>query len=298
MIHDEPSHRPGQDPNAYAQETEAHYGERIAHYKELVNRPASADRNPEALRSFQAMLEKYEGWLNSLIERKRAERHPIDFCYAELDDVVFIDDWEADPFVDDGVRYTKRQMLDTCLGDEVAAQRLTTACIERGIKALQKAGDNHESFVYNGTRQQLCAAYATATIYNRVIISHEGYRLTEFVFDNGLDHVLGDLDPVCDFDELDRHLDSLREAFREFASVALDAKACLVTFSPAKTWVRSGELLLDAHGAGDSAWSDEALSVRVRTELPLDISAIALQPKLRKFVNEIHEPRQEVRACP
>lgn len=298
MIHDEPSHRPGQDPNAYAQETEAHYGERIAHYKELVDRSATVGKNPEALRSFRATLGKYEDWLKGLIERKRTERSPIDFRYAELDDVVFVDEWHANPFDDNGTRYTKRQMLDACLGDVVAAQRLTTACIERGIKSLQKAGDNHESFVYNGTREELCAAYATATIFNRVIVVHEGSRLTEFVFDNGLDHVLGDLDPIRDFDELDRQLDGLREAFREFASAVLEAKVCLVTFNPAKTWVHSDTPLLDAHSAGDSAWSDETLSVRVRTELPLDISDLALQPKLREFINEIYEPRQEVRACP
>ena len=187
MIHDEPSHRPGQDPYAYAPETEGHYGERIMAYQDLLAKCRASGSAPDTtMCHLERELEKYQGWLDSLIARKRHEGRQIRYEYAQPDDTVFIEG--ECPFTGGGIRYTKQQMLDVCMGDDIAAKRLTTACLERGAKRFDKVSeDGYESFAYNASLPDLRQAYKSETVYNLVVLVHDDFRLTEIVFDKGLD---------------------------------------------------------------------------------------------------------------
>lgn len=288
MIHEEPSHRPGQDPYAYAPETEGHYGERIKHYQDLLEKFRGAWGQPEAtLCHLQTELQRYQGYLAHLIARKRREGKPIRYEYAKLDDTVFVEG--DDPFSDGGTPYTKRQMLNVCLGDDTAARRLTTACLERGAKQFQKVADNYESFAYNGSLAEIREIYGSDTIYNRVVLVHDAFKLMEIVFDNGLDHVVGDADPVSDFDEWDRRLHQLRDMFRDAARDMLGEEARLVIFSPGRAWVRQPMPLFEANGDVDRNLVIESHAIRIRTELPIDINGADLQRKLLGFLDDIYE---------
>ncbi len=295
MIHDEPSHRPGQVPNAYAPETEEHYGLRIKGYQDLLAKCRASENTPETtVRHLEQELERYQGWLDRLIANKRHEGKPIRYEYALPGDIVFIEG--ECPFTGGGTPYTRQQMLDACMGDDVAARRLTTACLERGAKRYDKVSqDGYESFAYNGSIRELREIYRSDTIYNRVVLVHDDYRLTEIVFDNGLDHVVGDADPVGDFDAWDRRLDAVRDAFAEFSRGALGKDAVLVRFSPARDYVRKGLPLFEAHGEGDRNLVVEPLAVRVRTELAVDIAAGEFQSKLQEVMNELLDAGLEIR---
>lgn len=295
MIHDEPSHRPGQDPYAYAPETEGHYGERIKAYQDLlVQFRASGNKSDTTIRHLERELEKYQGWLDSLIARKRHEGQPIRYEYAQPADTVFIEG--GCPFTGGGTRYTKQQMLDVCMGDDIAARQLTTACLERGVKRFDKVSeDGYESFTYNASLSDLRQAYKSETVYNRVVLVHDDFRLTEIVFDKGLDHVIGDADPVSDFETWDRRMDAAREAFEGFSRDVLGKDARLVRFSPAKSYVRGSLPLFDAHGDGDRNLAIEPLAVRVRTELAINIEADEFHSKLQEVMEDLLDANLESR---
>lgn len=295
MIHDEPSHRPGQDPNAYAPETEEHYGSRIKGYEELLAKVRASGGMPDTtVRHLETELARYQGWLNSLITRKRLEGSPIRYEYAQPEDTVFIEG--ACPFSGGGIRYTKQQMLDVCMGDDVAAKRLTMACLERGAKVLDKvAGDGYESFAYNASLSDLCKAYQSETVYNRVVLVHEDFRLTEIVFDNGLDHVVGGADPVADFDGWDQRMEAVREAFQGFSREVLGREAKLVRFSPAKGYARGALPLFEANGDGDRNFAVESLAVQVRSELATDIDPGKFQFELQEMMDDLEDAGLEHR---
>lgn len=295
MIHDEPSHRPGQDPYAYAPETEGHYGERIMAYQDLLAKCRVSGSTPDTtMRHLERELEKYQGWLDSLISRKRHEGRPIRYEYAQPDDTVFIEG--ECPFTGGGTRYTKQQMLDVCMGDDIAARRLTDACLERGVKRFDKVSeDGYESFTYNASLSDLREAYKSETVYNRVVLVHDDFRLTEIVFDKGLDHVIGDADPVGDFETWDRRMDAVREAFEDFSRDVLRKDARLVRFSPAKSYVRGSLPLFEAHGDGDRNFAVAPLAVRVRTELAADIDAGELESKLQEVMDDLLDAGLESR---
>lgn len=241
MIHDEPANRPGQDPYAYAPESEEHYGAQIRHYQELLEKIRTDMVKPPmdgVAEHFEAALQRYQGWLQDLIGRKRSEHKPISFDYAELNDIVFIDG--ECPFSGGGTPYSKAEMLSVCMGDDVAAKRLTVACYEHGLKRYSKVSEGgYEDFVYNDSLAAISNAYGSETVCNRVVLVHDGGKLTEIVFAQGLDHLVGDYDPVADFDQWDQSLDRLREGFAEFSRRALGKEARLVRFSPSKNLLRA-----------------------------------------------------------
>jgi len=295
MIHDEPSHRPGQDSYAYAPETEEHYGERIRAYQDLLEKCRASGGAPDTtMRHLEGRLEQYQGWLGNLIARKRNEGAPIRYEYAQPEDTVFI---EGDcPFTGGGTRYTKQQMLDVCMRDDIAARRLTAACLERGVKRFDKVSeDGYESFTYNASLPELRSMYGSETVYNRVVLVHDDFKLTEIVFDNGLDHVIGDADPVSEYEAWDRRMDEVREAFQDFSRAALGQDARLVRFSPAKNYIRGSLPLFEAHGDGDRVFVIESQSVRGRTELAVDIEGCELQSKLQKVMDDLQDAGLENR---
>lgn len=300
MIHDEPSHRPGQDPNAFAPETEEHYGSRIKWYRETLAKCRGLAPDT-TIRHLERELERYQGWLDGLIANKRHEGKPIRYEYALPEDIVFIEG--ECPFTGGGAPYTKQQMLAACMGDDVAASRLTTACLECGAKRYDKVSqDGYESFAYNGSIRELREIYRSDTIYNRVVLVHDDCRLTEIVFDNGLDHIVGDADPIIDFDAWDRRLEAVRDAFAEFSRSALGKEARLVRLSPAKNYVRETPPLFGFNG--DVAQGDiviEALAARMRTELQVDIVGSNLPSKLQETLmalpDMLKQVEQDIPAC-
>lgn len=297
MIHDEPSHRPGQDPYAYAPETEEHYGERIRAYQELLEKCRASGGAPDTtLRHLERELERYQGYLHNLIARKRHDGVPIRYEYAQPEDTVFIEG--ECPFTGGGTRYTKQQMLDVCMRDDIAARRLTTACLERGVKRFDKVSeDGYESFTYNASLAELRSMYGSETVYNRVVLVHDDFRLTEIVFDNGLDHVVGDADPVSDFEAWDRRMDEVREVFQDFSRATLGKDARLVRFSPATNYIRGSLPLFEAHGDGDRAFVIESQAVRGRTELAVDIEGDEFQSKLQKVLDQLEQDEHERPSC-
>jgi hypothetical protein len=70
MLHDEPSHRPGQDPNGYlpAHLWGDHYRAQIAHYEELTKQHPDVD-------AFQEQLGKYREWARA---NEGAEQSALD----------------------------------------------------------------------------------------------------------------------------------------------------------------------------------------------------------------------------
>lgn len=248
MIHDEPANRPGQDPYACAPESEEHYGTQIRHYQELlakVRTGAIVPPRESVAERFEADLQRYQGWLQSLISRKRSDRRPISFDYAEPDDIVFIEG--ECPFAGGGTPYTKAEMLNVCMGDHIAAKRLTIACLERGSKRYDKVSEGgYEAFVYNDDLATIRKTYGSETIYNRVVLVHDQGKLTEIVFAHGLDHLVGDYDPIADYDAWDQRLDELRESLADFSRRTLGAEVRLVQFSPSKNLLRGPTPLLEA----------------------------------------------------
>lgn len=271
MIHDEPANRPGQDPYACAPESEEHYGAQIRHYQELLSKVRAGTIVPPregVAERFEADLQRYQGWLQSLINRKRSDRIPISFDYAEPDDIVFIEG--ECPFSGGGTPYTKTQMLNVCMGDVVAAKRLTIACREYGAKRYSKVSEGgYEGFVYNDDLAAIRKNYGSETIYNRVVLVHDHGKLTEIVFARGLDHLVGDYDPIADFDEWDQRLDQLRESLADFSRRTLGEEARLVRFSPSKDVLRGPMPLFDDTDSAVRSLSIEPLHASLHSDIPI-----------------------------
>lgn len=261
-------------------ESEDYYGSRISAYRDLLGKVSRSGEVSEASVTYlENALQGCERSLDNLIARKRAEGQPIQYEYAQADDMVFCVE-EQD------VRLTKRDMLNACMGDDVAARRLTEACQHRGVKAFGKAEDNYESFAYNGALDELRRIYGSQTIYNRVVLMHDGaFRRTEIVFDGGLDHLVGELDPVSDFEEWDRRLDEVREAFQDLSRQVLGEEARLVWFSPAKNRALGAQPLI----AGDHQIVIESHGASLRTELALDLTAPHLEQELQTAIEDMFE---------
>lgn len=133
MYHDEPSHRSGQDPYAYAAETEEHYGATVREYQERLRRMDRSGALPcagKVVEVYEKTVAQYQGYLDTLINQKRADGRPISFDYAQLDDVVFRDD--STPWTQDGKPYTKRDMQTLSHGNDNVAKQLIDAANARG----------------------------------------------------------------------------------------------------------------------------------------------------------------------
>lgn len=138
MYHDEPSHRPGQDPYAYAEETEEHYGVTLRDYQEKVRRLAPDLPNAAIVRAlYETEIARYQGYLDNLIERKRAEGLPIHFDYATAEDMVFRED--AAPWMQEGKTYSKCDVMALARNSVDVAKLLLEHANRRGARVLKDA---------------------------------------------------------------------------------------------------------------------------------------------------------------
>ena len=163
MYHDEPSHRPGQDPYAYAVETEERYGSMLRDYQERLQRLDRSDtsaRTVQLVENCETAIKQYQGYLNSLISRKRSAGEPISYDYAEQNDVVFRQD--SAPWSRDGKAYTKQDLQVLSRGNDCAAKLLIDAANERGESVFQAVQTDYRLVVLQAAAMKAKQHYVSA----------------------------------------------------------------------------------------------------------------------------------------
>lgn len=284
---DNPADRDGQDPYAVATETVSHYQERIQFYQGLLDRIGQHGVYlavaPEVARAnTEKEIARYQGYLESLLERKRAAGQPIPWEYANANDVVFV--VGDDTIFGTGQPYLRKDVVALCQGDEVTAARQVLK-IQRGQARPEKIVEYlqegcYEQCAYDTDHDALRHACG-GTIFNRVTIVHSPGVATELVFGEGLDYLVDEHD-------WEASLDTMREWFATLSVDAFGQPAPLVTFSPAKMLSHREPLpLFDSLGDGHDGVSIAGGAVQIRSDLDMDLTSDVHQHALERLLADM-----------
>lgn len=283
---DDPANRDGQDPYAVAPETVSHYQERIRFYQGMLDEIGRPDAylavTPDVARaSVKKEIARYQGYLENLLEQKRAAGLAIPWDCAKADDVVFV---VGDDVFGFGQPYLQKDLLALCRGDEITASRLVRQIQsgqispEKMVECLQEGG--YEQYAYDTNHREL-RAVTGGTIFNRVAIAHGPDVTTEFVFADGLDHLV-------DENDWGASLDGLREWFMTLSVDALGQPAPLVTFSPAKALSpREALPLFVPHVEGSDVVIIANGHVQIRSDLDMDLNSQVHKQELERLLTDM-----------